>query len=264
MGGLIVLLFVLAGILAPWLSPHDPLEGSLPQARKGPSAEHVLGTDELGRDELARILYGSRITLRVGLIAVGIGLAVGVPLGLLSGYFGGAFDLAVQRLIDVLMAFPGVLLAILIVSITGVGLDKVMIAVGVVSIPTYTRLARASALSLKQQTFVEAATALGQSHTGILWRHVLPNALSPIIVQSTLQFATSILWAAGLGFLGLGAQAPTPEWGAMLAAGKTYMRSAPHLVVVPSIAISLVVFGLNLLGDALRDALDPRQWVRGA
>lgn len=263
-GGVIVVVFVLGAILAPWLTPHDPLEGTLAVARQGPSATYLLGTDELGRDVLARLLYGARITLSMGAIAICIGLLVGVPLGAVSGYIGGLLDLLVQRLVDVLMAFPGVLLAILIVSITGVGLEKVMIAVGVVSIPTYTRLVRGSVLALKEQAFVEAARALGQRDVRILLRHILPNTLSPVIVQSSLQFATAVLWAAGLSFLGLGAQAPTPEWGANLASGRVYLRTTPQLVLVPGLAISLLILALNLLGDALRDSLDPRQWVRGS
>ena len=185
-----------------------PLKGDLARTREDPSREHWLGTDELGRDVLSRIIWGARLTLRVGLIAVAIGSLVGVPLGLVSGYVGGTFDLLAQRLVDVLLAFPGVLLAIMIVAIMGTGLENVMIAVGVVSIPTYTRLVRGQVLALRSLPFVEAARALGQSQLLILLLHVLPNTLSPIIVQSTLQFATSILWAAGLSFLGLGAQAP--------------------------------------------------------
>ena len=258
-GAVLVLLFVVVGLLAPWLAPHDPLRGDLSRTREDPSREHWLGTDELGRDVLSRIIWGARLTLRVGLIAVAIGLLVGVPLGLVSGYVGGTFDLLAQRLVDVLLAFPGVLLAIMIVAIMGTGLENVMIAVGVVSIPTYTRLVRGQVLAMKSLPFLEAARALGQSQLWIIVLHVLPNLLSPIIVQSTLQFATSILWAAGLSFLGLGAQAPTPEWGALVATGKTYLRSAPHLVIFPGIVISLTVMALSLFGDALRDALDPRE-----
>lgn len=261
-GGALVLVFVAVGLLAPWLAPHDPLRGDLSRTREDPSRENWLGTDELGRDVLSRIIWGARLTLRVGLIAVAIGLLVGVPLGLISGYIGGTFDLLAQRLVDVLLAFPGVLLAIMIVAIMGTGLENVMIAVGVVSIPTYTRLVRGQVLALKPLPFLEAARALGQSQLLILVLHVLPNTLSPIIVQSTLQFATSILWAAGLSFLGLGAQAPAPEWGALVATGKTYLRSAPHLVIFPGIVISLTVMALSLFGDALRDALDPRERIQ--
>lgn len=258
-GAVLVLAFAAVGLLAPWLAPHDPLRGDLSRTREDPSREHWLGTDELGRDVLSRIIWGARLTLRVGVIAVAIGLLVGVPLGLVSGYVGGTVDLLAQRLIDVLLAFPGVLLAIMIVAIMGTGLQNVMIAVGIVSIPTYTRLVRGQVLALKPLPFLEAARALGQSQLLILTLHVLPNTLSPIIVQSTLQFATSILWAAGLSFLGLGAQAPAPEWGALVATGKTYLRSAPHLVIFPGIVISLTVMALSLFGDALRDALDPRE-----
>ena len=230
-GGVLVLVFVLVGAAGAVARAARPAcSGDLSRTREDPSREHWLGTDELGRDVLSRIIWGARLTLRVGLIAVAIGLA-----GRRAARAGlrlrrGTFDLLAQRLVDVLLAFPGVLLAIMIVAIMGTGLENVMIAVGVVSIPTYTRLVRGQVLALRSLPFVEAARALGQSHLLILALHVLPNTLSPIIVQSTLQFATSILWAAGLSFLGLGAQAPAPEWGALVATGKTYLRSAPHLV----------------------------------
>ncbi len=254
----IVVTFLLAALLAPYVSPHDPLQRSLRQAREGPSWEAPFGRDELGRDILSRVLYGARISLTIGLVSVGIGAVIGVPIGAVSGYFGGAVDLLAQRLVDIMLAFPGILLAIIVVSTLGIGLTNAMIAVGIGTIPTYVRLVRGSVLSIKEYDYVSAARAVGAGDLRIIFRHVLPNSMGPIVVQSTLQFGVAILWAAGLGFLGLGAQRPTPEWGAMLANSRLYIRVAPHSTVFPGVAIMLAVLGFNLLGDGLRDALDPR------
>lgn len=258
LGLAIISVFVLCAALAPWIAPHDPTKASLRHALQGPSREAPLGRDELGRDILSRIIYGARISLTIGLISVSIGALIGVPIGAISGYYGGKTDLIVQRLIDIMLAFPGMLLAIVVVSTLGVGLRNVMIAVGVVSIPIYVRLVRGSVLSIKEQEYISAAKALGSSDLRIIFGHILPNCLGPIIVQSTLQIATAILWAAGLGFLGLGAQPPTPEWGTMLSKGRVYIRVAPHITTFPGLAIMLTVLGFNLFGDGLRDALDPR------
>jgi ABC-type dipeptide/oligopeptide/nickel transport system permease subunit len=258
LGLVIVAAFSLIAALAPVLGLPDPHGASLTHALESPSREHPFGRDELGRDLLSRVVHGARISLTLGMIAMAIGGLVGVPIGALSGYYGGRFDLIVQRLVDILLAFPGTLLAIVVVTILGVGLDNVMIAIGIASIPTYVRLARGSVLSVKEIGYVAAARAVGGGDRRIVFRHVLPNCLGPLIVQSTFQIATAILWAAGLGFLGLGAQAPTPEWGTMLSRGRLYMRVAPHLTAYPGLAIFAVVLGFNLLGDGLRDALDPR------
>jgi len=258
LGLAIIAIFVALAVLAPWIAPHDPLRSSFAKRLQPPSAEHWLGTDELGRDMFSRLLYGARISLRVGLISVAIGIVIGVPLGAISAYYGGWVDLIVQRVIDVMLAFPGILLAIVLVSTLGVGLENVMIAVGVVSIPVYTRLVRGSALALKRKDFVEAARAAGARDLVIIARHILPNCVAPVIVQSTLQVGSSILWAAGLGFLGLGAQPPTPEWGTILSRGRQYLLVAPHITTATGLSIMLVVLGFNLLGDGLRDALDPR------
>lgn len=254
----ILLLFMLSAIFAPFLTPYDPIQSDFEKTFQPPSAENLLGTDNLGRDVFSRILYGSRISLAIGFISVSIGLLIGLPVGALSGYYGGKFDLFVQRIIDILIAFPGILLAIVIVTILGVGVENVMIAVGIASVPIYTRLVRGSVLSIKEQGFVAAARALGIGNARIIIRHIMPNCLGPIIVQSTFQVATSILWAAGLGFLGLGAQPPDPEWGAMLARGREFIRTSHHLTTYPGLAILFMVLGFNLLGDGLRDALDPR------
>lgn len=258
LGLLIILFFLLCAILAPLLAPYNPAIPNFAYALRQPSPQHLLGTDELGRNLLSRMLFGARTSLGIGFISVIIGAAAGVPLGALSGYYGGKLDLLLQRGIDVLIAFPGILLAIIVVSIMGVGLENAMIAIGVASIPVYTRLTRGSVLALKEMEYITAAKALGLSDARIITRHILPNCLSPLIVQSTFQVATAILWAAGLGFLGLGAQPPSPEWGAMLSRGRVFMRTYPFLTTIPGLAIFLVVLGFNLFGDGLRDSLDPR------
>ncbi|MCI2429510.1 ABC transporter permease [Candidatus Acetothermia bacterium] len=257
LGLAIVLLFMGAGLLAEWIAPYDPLRPDFGRAREGPSSDSLLGRDELGRDILSRIIYGARISLWIGFIAVAIGVALGVPLGAISGYYG-RLDIFVQRLVDIMLAFPGLLLAIVLISILGVGLSNVMIAIGVASIPTYARLVRSSVLSLREMDYVSAAKALGMGDGRIIFRHILPNCLAPIIVQSTLQIATAILFAAGLGFLGLGAKPPMPEWGVMLSTGRDYLRDWPHISTFPGLAIMLSVLGFNLLGDGLRDIFDPR------
>ncbi len=254
----IVSLFLIAALVAPYVAPHDPLQRSLREALNGPSWEAPFGRDELGRDVLSRVIFGARISLTIGLVSVGIGALIGVPVGAASGYFGGTVDLLVQRLVDIMLAFPGILLAIIVVSTLGVGLTNAMIAVGIGTIPTYIRLVRGSVLSIKEYDYISAARAVGAGDLRIIFRHVLPNSMGPIVVQSTLQFGVAILWAAGLGFLGLGAQRPTPEWGAMLANSRMYIRVAPHATIFPGMAILFSVLGFNLFGDGLRDALDPR------
>ncbi len=258
-GGLALLLALLAlSLAAPLLTPYDPVQQDLSQALLPMSAAHPLGTDHLGRDVLARILYGGRLSLVIGFLAVAIGLGVGVPLGAVSGFVGGAVDLVIQRLADVLLSFPGFLLALSLVAILGVGVQNVVISVGISAVPSFIRLVRGSILSLREQVFVEAARALGQRQAVIIFRHVLSNALAPVIVQATLSLGFAILVAAGLGFLGLGVQPPTPEWGSMLGEGRQYIFRAPSLTTFPGLAIFLAVLGFNLFGDGLRDALDPR------
>ena len=224
----------------------------------GPVKFYLLGTDEQGRDLFSRLIHGAWISLFIGLISIAIGVGIGVPLGAVSGFLGGATDMVTQRLVDTLLAFPGILLAIVLVATFGTGLNNVMIAVGVASIPIYARLVRGSVLQVKNREYVEAAAALGRRRLPTLFHHVIPNVMAPIIVQSSLQMAVAILFAAGLGFLGLGARPPQPEWGLMLARGREYLAVAPHVATFPGIAIVMVVLGFNLLGDALRDALDPR------
>lgn len=254
----IVVLFLITAILAPLIAPHSPIEHNLPKMLAKPSSEYPLGRDELGRCILSRIIYGARISLLIGVIVIAIGMTIGVPIGLFSAYYGGKTDFIVQCFVDTMFAFPGILLALMLIAILGVGLHNVMIAVGTATIPVYACLARGSALAIKEEQFVEAAKAVGCRDLRIIFRHLLPNCLAPIIVQSTLHMATAILWAAGLGFLGLGVASPTPEWGAMLNGGRPYIRVAPHVATFPGLAIFIVVLGFNLLGDGLRDALDPR------
>jgi peptide/nickel transport system permease protein len=254
--GLILLLIVLALAARP-LAPHDPIRQDLPHALAGPSLEFPLGTDEFGRCILSRILYGARLSLLVGVIATAIGAGVGILGGLAAGYVP-RVDAPVMRTMDVLLAFPSILLAIAVVAALGPSLVNVMIAVGVRSIPSFARLARSMVLSLKELEFVQGATALGASHARVLFRHILPNSVSPLLVFSSMQIATAILLAAILSFLGLGVQPPTPEWGKMVSDGRAYLMEAPHVSLFPGLAIFVAVMGFNCLGDGLRDALDPR------
>ena len=254
--GLILALILLA-LSARQVAPHDPLRQDLPHALAGPSLEFPLGTDEFGRCILSRILFGARLSLLVGVIATAIGATAGILSGLAAGYFP-RLDAPVMRTMDVLLAFPSILLAIAIVAALGPSLGNVMIAVGVRSIPSFARLARSMVLSLKELDFVQGAAALGASHARVLFRHILPNSVSPLLVFSSMQVATAILLAAILSFLGLGVQPPTPEWGKMVSDGRAYLLEAPHVSLFPGLAIFIAVMGFNCLGDGLRDALDPR------
>jgi ABC-type dipeptide/oligopeptide/nickel transport system permease subunit len=256
-GVVVLAVFFGMALLAPFLTPYDPEATQLDQRLQEPSPEHVLGTDHLGRDIFARLAYGGRYSLVIGFAAVGLGLLVGVPLGAISGFYGGWVDLTIQRVIDVLLSFPGFLLALSLVAVLGVGLEKVIIAVGLGVLPAFVRLVRASTLWIRTRSYVEAARANGAGSPLIIWRHVLPNSLAPVVVQATLGLGSTLLTAAGLGFLGLGVQGPTPEWGSMLGEGRQYIFSNPNLATIPGLAIFLTVLGFNLAGDGLRDALDP-------
>jgi len=254
------LIFV-AGVslLAPALAPYDPLEINL-RARLLPvgTPAHVLGTDDLGRDILSRLIWGGRISLLVGFTAVLFAMTVGTFIGLLTGFYGGKLDTIVMRLIDILMAFPAILLAIAIVAALGPGLEHAMLAVAIVGIPYYTRIVRSSILSLREREYIIAAQALGSNDWRMIAAHLFPNSLPPLIIAATLDVGWMIMFAAGLSFLGLGAQPPAAEWGIMLSEGHKFIRQAPHASIIPGLAIFLVVLSLNLLGDGLRDALDPR------
>lgn len=253
----VLAVFVGLALLAPYLAPADPLTLNMRNRFQPPSAQHWLGTDEVGRDVLSRLLFGARISLSVGFISTGIGFGIGGTLGLLAAYFR-RLDDVIMRLMDVLLAIPTVLLAIAIIAALGPGLYNLMIAVGLGSVPSFARLMRSSAIRLSGIEYVDAARALGARDLSVLWRAVLPNALPPVLIYATLSLGSAILSAAILNFLGLGLDPTVPEWGAMAAAGRNYLRQAPHITFVPSVTIFLVVLCLNLLGDKLRDYLDPR------
>jgi peptide/nickel transport system permease protein len=257
-GGLLVLVEIVVALLAPYLAPFDPLDQDLRSTLLPPlTSGHLMGTDDLGRDILSRIIYGARISLLVGVSVVAIATVVGVPVGAAAGY-SRRLDRWISMGVDTLLAFPGILLALAIVAALGPGLINVMIAVGIYSMPMYIRVVRAQVLALKEREFATAARAIGVRETGILFRHILPNCIGPVIVQATINVGTAILSAAALSFLGVGVQPPTPEWGAMLSQSRLYVVIAPHAVTFPGLAIMSVVLGFNLLGDGLRDALDPR------
>jgi peptide/nickel transport system permease protein len=257
-GALVVAAFLFCAVFAGIVSPQDPTEQVAAEQLVPPSAGHWLGTDDLGRDVLSRIVYGARKSLVIGILSVCIAIFVGVPIGLVTGYFGGTVDMVVMRFVDIMLAFPSILLAIAIVAVLGPSLENVMVAVGVVNIPAYARQTRASVLEVKTNDYVSAARALGAGRIHILLRTILPNVLSPIIVLATLGIGTAILDAAGLNFLGLGGQPDIPEWGGMLTDAREFLLDAPWAAIAPGAAITLVVLGFNLFGDGLRDVLDPR------
>jgi len=257
-GSTLVATFLVLALVGAVATPHDPNAPILGARLQGPSLSHPMGTDELGRDIFSRIAVGARYSLFIGVSAVAVAFLIGVTGGIVAGYRGGWWDIGLMRLVDVLLTLPTIVLAIAIVSVLGAGISSVVIAVGITSIPTFARLARAVVLTLREQDFIAAARVIGAGDLRIMARHLLPNALAPLIVQVSLGIGAAILTAAALGFLGLGVQPPAPEWGAMLSRGRTFISSAPHMVFFPGLAIALVVLGLNLFGDGLRDALDPR------
>ena len=262
-GFTLVALFVLVAALAPLIAPFDPRAQDLTALHgrccPGPSAGHIFGLDDLGRDEFSRLVFGARYSLVIGVVSVVVGLSLGLFFGAIAGYFGGFVDSVVMRLIDIMLAVPGLLLAIGIVAMLGPGLFQIMVAVGVTQVPIFARQLRGSILAQRENDFVLAARSVGVPRWSILASHILPNAISPVIVQGTLAMATAIIDVAGLGFLGLGPQDPsTPEWGTMLTATVRYLQSAPHLAIIPGVAIVISVLGFNLIGDGLREALDPK------
>lgn len=254
----IVLLFVVVAIFASWIAPYDPLATSWSAVRKAPSSAFLFGTDELGRDVLSRVIWGSRASLLVGLLSVSISMMLGVPIGLVAGYVGGWTDGIISRITDAMLAVPFLILAIALAAFLGPNLKNVMIAIGVSATPVFIRLTRAQVLAVKVEDFVEAARAVGNPHWRIAFRHVLPNVLPPLIVQATLATAAAIIAEASLSFLGLGQQPPAPSWGSMLNTAKDYVGNAPWMAIWPGLSIFLLVVSLNLLGDGLRDAFDPR------
>jgi peptide/nickel transport system permease protein len=257
-GGILIVVYLLTAVLAPILYPGNPSAPNLIMSLEGPSLIHPLGTDELGRSILGRIIWGSRVSLLIAVGVVSVGLFVGVPFGLISGYYGGKVDFGIQRVTDMLLAFPGFLLALALVAVLGVGLKNTVISIGISMVPLYIRLVRGCVLTVREQVYVEAARAVGTRDLSIFLRHILPNVMVPITVQTSLGMGTAILFAAGLGFLGIGVQPPMPEWGAMLGSGRAYLFNAPHVATFPGVAIFFSVLSFNLLGDGLRDALDPR------
>lgn len=257
-GAVIVLVAVLTAILAPWIAPHPPTKIYYEAVQAPPSWQHPFGTDQLGRDVLSRVIYGARISMTVGVIVVAIGLSFGTLLGLLAGYYQGWVDQVVMRVMEILLAFPEILLAIAIVAILGPDLNNTMIAVGISVIPVYALTVRSSVLSILEREYIQAARALGASNLWIIFHHVLPNVASPILVVATVNVGVAILVAAGLSYVGLGAQPPTPEWGSMLSQARDYLQTSWWIATFPGLAITLVVLGFNLLGDALRDLIDPR------
>jgi len=258
----IIGVYVALALLSHVIAPYSPTAGTLDLRLQGPSRAHWLGTDELGRDLLSRLLYGAGISLEIQTTSVLLTLLVGVPWGLLSGYYGGWIDEVSMRVIDVMLAFPGILLAIGVAAIIGGGLSNVVIAVAIVSVPEFVRLVRGVVLGMRKLEFVVAARGIGESAPAIMLRYILPGTVAPIVVQTSIRMATVLLFAASLSFLGLGVQPPTPDWGAMLSNAREYMFLAPHVTAAPGVAITVVVIGFNLLGDGLRDVLDPR--MRGS
>ena len=254
----ILIVYAVIFVFGPWLAPYDPFEIDLTNKLLAPNMDHLMGTDDKGRDILSRILSGAYLTMGVGICAVLFGCIIGVTIGLIAGYYGGIIDSIISRIMDVMLAFPGILLALAIVSALGTSLVNVTIAVGFFSIPMFARIVRGSTMEVKKLEYIDAVRTLGANDVIIIGRHILPNILSPIIIQASMRLATAILSAAGLSFLGLGAQPPSPEWGAMLSTGRDFLFNAPHIALFPGLMISVLVLGLNLLGDGLRDALDPR------
>jgi len=258
LGLVIVIGLVIVAIFAPFFAPQDPTLQSLPDKRTKPGGKFILGADEFGRDILSRLIYGTRVALLVGILSVAIALVLGMVLGTVSGFFGGVVDNLIMRSLDILLAFPYLLLAIAVVSAIGPGVLNTTIAVGIWATPGFARIIRASVITIKKADYVLAAKALGASSTRIILSHVTPNFISPVIVYSTLYMANAILVEAALSFLGLGVQPPTPSWGLMVSSGRDFLLSAPHIATLPGIAIMTTVLGFNLLGDGLRDSLDPR------
>lgn len=258
LGLIIIIVMILIAFFADFIAPYGYDEQDLTMAFQGPGNGHLFGTDEFGRDIFSRVVYGTRISLLIGFVAVAIAVVIGVLLGAISGYYGDKVDNIIMRLMDILLSIPQILLAIAIVAALGNGLFNLMLAVGLSSIPHYARIIRASVLSIKDQEFIEAAKAAGSSDLRIIFKHIIPNCLAPIIVQATLGVALAILTAAGLSFIGLGIAPPTPEWGSMLSSGRNYIRDYSYMTMFPGLAIVVTIFALNVLGDGLRDALDPK------
>jgi glutathione transport system permease protein len=257
-GGVAALLLALLALFAPLVAPYNPIDQDYNSLLQGPSLAHPFGTDNFGRDIFSRIIWGGRISLTVGFLGTLFGMMLGIGIGLFAGFYGGWFDGLSMRLLDIQLAFPGLLLSITIIAILGVGAQNVVIAVAIFSVPAFARVLRGSILALKRQEFITAARAIGVSNQRLMFLHLLPNAVAPVLVIATLRLGTAILTASSLSFLGLGIRPPSPEWGAMLSDGRQYLQLAPHVAIFPGLAILVIMLALNLLGDGLRDALDPK------
>jgi len=257
-GAIVVSLLVLVAILAPLIAPYSALEQSFADYLKPPSRAHLFGTDEQGRDIFSRVVFGSRLSLRIGIVSVTIGCVSGLLLGTVAGYSGGLVDMLLMRMADIMLAFPEILLALALLAVMGPGLNTVMIAVGFASIPSYMRVVRSTVLSAKETDYVQAAKSIGCRSARMMFRHVLPNCIAPALVLATTEMAAAIITGAALSFLGLGVQPPTPEWGSMLSGGRRFLRHAPWMMFFPGVAITIAVMSINLAGDGMRDALDPR------
>jgi peptide/nickel transport system permease protein len=258
LGAVMFLAVLLAAFLAPWIAPYSPTKADFSSYLRPPGGAHLLGTDELGRDTFSRIVFGSRASLEAGLIAVGLGMTAGVPLGLVAGFYGGRLEDVLMRFTDAMLCFPQLVLALAVAAVLGPGLGKAMIAIAVVLMPVFMRLMRAQVLAEREREYVDAARAMGAADRRIIWRHLLPNSFAPIVVQGSLQVAGAIITEATLSFLGLGTQPPTPSWGSMLNAAQQYLTQAPWLAIWPGIAIAVTVFAVNVAGDGIREIWDPR------
>ena len=256
LSGIIIVIIIIISVFAPVIAPYNPNEQNLEELRLPPGENHLFGTDEFGRDLLSRVMFGASVSLLLGLVSIIWGLLIGIPLGLLGGYYGGIVDSFIARAIDILLAFPTFLTAILIIAVFGPGFVNVTIAIGITRIPSIARIVRGSVLSIKEKEFVMAARALGATNKRIITRHIFPNSIAPIIVLVALQTATAIILGASLSFIGLGVQPPTPEWGLMISSGRSYIIDAPHLVLVPGLALMITVFSINVFADSLRDAFE--------
>lgn len=257
-GGIVLVALGVIALIAPLVAPFDPIQQGVGAPLAGPSFDHLMGTDQFGRDVFSRVLLGARISLRIGFISIGIAAVIGLVLGLIAGYYEGKLEKVIVALIDVMLAFPGILLAVAVVAVLGPSLTNAMIAVGIAQIPTFTRMVRGSVLSEKHNIYIESARVAGCSDSRLLLRHLLPNVISPIIILATLGLGLAILSGSALTFIGLGAQPPTPEWGAILVGGRSFLRVAPWITTFPGLAIMISVVAVNLVGDGLREALEPR------
>jgi peptide/nickel transport system permease protein len=261
-GAIVIVFFILLALFADVVAPYEPLKMTASESRQPPSLVHPMGTDLLGRDVMSRVIYGARLSLLIGLVSVILGATLGTVTGLIAGYYGGLLEAILMRIADAMLAFPGILLALTVIAALGTGITNVMIAVGVATIPIYARLTRGTVLSAKENIYVDAARVTGCSNRRIMFRHILPNVIAPVIVLSTLRFGIAILTASGLSFLGLGAQPPTPEWGLMVSMGRDYLGKAWWMSTFPGLTITVTVIAINLVGDGLREALDPRLRLR--